>query len=117
MTKTNKEIRQRFLKYVNKTGKCWQWTGATRKGYGVFRWHHRVLGAHRVAFILWNGPIGDHDVVHHRCGNRGCVRPAHLQATTQADNLAEMLQRQQYLKAIQRLEKEVEKLKKELGQL
>ena len=63
---------------------------------------------------MWVGPIEPTTVIHHKCGNPRCVRPSHLQAVSQADNIAEMLERQVYLRAIRRLEAEVRKLRQEL---
>lgn len=107
-------IRERFEKYVDKTESCWNWTGATRTGYGLFRMDGRILSAHRVAYVLENFTIPDHAVLHHKCGNRKCVRPEHLQCVDPQENAAEMYERQNYLRAIKRLEQEVEELRKKL---
>jgi hypothetical protein len=107
-------IRERFDKYVIKTDGCWIWSGSQRKGYGKFRVGERTLSAHRVAYVLENHILKDGDVVHHTCANSLCVRPDHLQVTDQHSNLAEMLERQSYLKAIAKLTTEVKQLQKEL---
>lgn len=107
--------RKRFLRHVVKSKECWNWSGSIRNGYGAFWFKKRVLGAHRVAYELWVGELGESDVVHHKCGNRTCVRPAHLQAVCAAENNAEMLERKHYLRTIKKLQAELEKLRKELG--
>jgi hypothetical protein len=43
--------------------------------------------AHRASYELHVGPIAAGLVVHHRCGVRHCVNPAHLEATRQRENL------------------------------
>jgi len=55
-------------------------------GYGQI--YHRSLGdfPHRVLMILLYGPIPDGKMVCHRCGNHGCVNPAHLYIGTMQQN-------------------------------
>ena len=107
--------RKRFLTHVKKTPYCWIWNGSKRSGYGAFRYQGRLIAAHRVSYQLWVGSLTEADVVHHKCANRACVRPAHLQRLTSLENTAEMLERNGYIRAIKRLELELEKIKKELG--
>lgn len=72
---------------------CWDWTGTTINGeYGAYAFRLSstrktvVWLAHRLAWTLLNGPLEDHVVLDHQCGNKKCVRPQHLKAATNTEN-------------------------------
>ena len=73
-----------FLRYTEKSASgCWLWRGAiTDSGYGSFRAGRRQVGAHRVSFHFYKGPILPGLEIHHKCGERKCVNPLHLEAVT-----------------------------------
>lgn len=66
---------------------CWEWTGSRTLGYGTVSIEGRNKYSHRLSYELFVGPIPKGGVVHHRCANRGCVNPAHLEATTNIRNV------------------------------
>ena len=79
---------ERFLNKVTKTRKCWLWKGYTNKqGYGTFRFKGKIQRAHRVAYQLAVGPIPEGLFVCHKCDTPGCVRPSHLWAGTNQENI------------------------------
>jgi hypothetical protein len=70
---------------------CWMWTasgmgGGTSRGYGQFTLRHPDgtprkqlhLYAHRVSWLLANGPIPEGGHVLHSCDTPRCVNPKHL---------------------------------------
>lgn len=96
---TEKNIRNFWAK-VNKNGPtqahmdtpCWVWTAGKRgNGYGAFSVRRKQLMAHRISWMISNGPI-PHDGSHHgicvchQCDNPICCRPDHLFLGTVGDN-------------------------------
>ncbi len=87
----------RFLTYVEpQHGGYWSFTLLNERGYGSFSMciqQERYQSAHRVSYVLFNGPIykvgvikGHSDIVRHTCNNRDCVNPTHLILGTNHDN-------------------------------
>jgi hypothetical protein len=100
----------RFEGKLDKSGKCWTWSGERVNGYGRFYVNGKHVYAHRYAYELWVGEIDKAAVIHHRCGNRSCSNPDHLQMTTQLDNLAEMFAKRSYEARIAELEARIAEL-------
>lgn len=79
---------ERFWPKVDKSGECWLWMPALRPdGYGYFHLDGRMQLAHRVSYALSVGPIPEGLQIDHLCRVRACVRPDHLEAVTQAENI------------------------------
>jgi len=73
---------------------CWPWTGAiTTHRYGCVQFYRRVLGAHKVAYLLAHGPVPDGLQIRHSCDNPPCCNPAHLSLGTRKDNAADKVAR------------------------
>lgn len=67
---------------------CWLWRGAKDPcGYGQVWWETRPHKAHRVTYMLANGPIPSGLELDHLCKVRHCVNPAHLEPVTHRENL------------------------------
>ena len=86
----NEVFKVEFERRFDRSGDCWEWNrGRDGSGYGKMPFKGKTLRAHRVAYELNNGsiPAGLH--ILHTCDNPACVRPDHLWAGTNVDNMAD----------------------------
>lgn len=73
---------------------CWIWQGCVEgSGYGRIYVDGRNWTSHRRAFHLSKGAIPPGAVIMHRCDNTRCCNPAHLIASTQAENMEDMVRK------------------------
>jgi HNH endonuclease len=96
--KTPKERFYENFKIDPLTG-CWNWTGRIwdKTGYGVFKCkelHPRPQTASRASWLIHNGPIESSKIfVRHKCDNRLCVNPEHLELGVQKLNMEDCVKR------------------------
>jgi hypothetical protein len=85
-------IQRRFWAKVQPTGDgsiqyCWQWTAAIQNGYGRFNSGSGTVPSHLFAWRQFRGDIPSGLVADHRCRNRACVNPWHLELVTRGVNV------------------------------
>jgi predicted XRE-type DNA-binding protein len=88
--------RERFFRNVIRgehPAECWGWSASTDgRGYGkIGVGNLKIEKAHRLSWIIHNGPIPEGMCVLHRCDNPPCSNPDHLFLGTKADNTADMV--------------------------
>lgn len=78
---------------VNKETNCWEWQGANSgKGNGAGRGYGRISidgctsAVHRVMWACINGYLPARKQVDHKCNNRICCNPNHLEMVTHKQN-------------------------------
>ena len=100
MNATDLELQAKFWQHVSipkhfnpKLDVCWPWQGAKlENGYGVASiGSGKTELAHRTV-ARWQG-LDLSGVIRHSCDNPGCVRPSHLIAGSQSDNMVDMMRR------------------------
>lgn len=73
---------------------CWEWPGARdRDGYGVKTYQGRQWRVHRLAYMQATGEDPGELHVLHACDNPPCYRPSHLRVGTNAENVADKVER------------------------
>lgn len=80
---------------VELLGKCWLWTGAiSSTGYGSVRVNTIGYSAHVLSFLFANGSVPEPPLeIMHKCDNRMCVNPDHLEAGTREKNIQDCVDR------------------------
>lgn len=66
---------------------CWLWIATNRGGYGRVKFRGRLCEAHRVSWVLYRGDLPDNLDIDHKCRNRCCVNPDHLEPVSHRINV------------------------------
>jgi len=66
---------------------CWEWQAYIAKdGYGKFKYQGKNISASRITYILTHGEIEKGLVIMHKCNNKSCCNPNHLEMGTYSKN-------------------------------
>lgn len=78
----------RLARYVQRGPGCWEWGGPIiGNGYGQITIGQRRIYAHRFVYERERGQIPAGMELDHRCRNRRCVNPDHLDPVTHRENM------------------------------
>ncbi len=85
------KLMRRIMNRCNVDGECWIWTGPTSGngrggGYGRFNFGGRTMAVHRAMYVIVFGPIPTNKHIDHKCRNRLCCNPSHLECVTPKEN-------------------------------
>lgn len=77
----------RIAKYTRKQPNgCWLWCGSTNGHYGVLSVNGKNVMVHRFLWVLKHGAPPAGFELDHKCLNKRCIRPNHLEPVTTATN-------------------------------
>lgn len=90
-------LTERFWSKVDRRGpdECWLWTAGTQQpyGHGALWDNGRMVGAHRVSWLLHYGPAPRGKWILHRCDVPLCVNPRHLYLGASERNVRDCFER------------------------
>lgn len=78
---------ERFLSHVDQCeslDKCWIWQATKWNRYGQFRYLYTMVPSHRWIYACLFGTIAEKYLIHHKCHNRACVNPCHLECVSRS---------------------------------
>lgn len=84
----SEEVILRFLKGLKfKENGCWAINSYTDNKYSTLSVNRVSYRAHRISYLIFNGPYDYTKIICHKCQNKECVNPEHLFIGTQSDNM------------------------------
>ncbi len=76
--RTGKQALEHRLSMLRQPNECWHFHSSKVDGYGQVWVDGKRWIAHRLAWVVWRGPIPAGFDVLHACDVRDCVNPDHL---------------------------------------
>lgn len=88
----NKKISKRIaclrdLVFNSNQSECTIWPYGTSDPYGLIRFENKNYRVHQVAYFIFHGEIDNKLFVLHKCNNKRCVNPYHLELGSQKKNV------------------------------
>jgi HNH endonuclease len=68
--------------------KCWTWKTPIKGDYPQIWYPPKMCKAHRKFFEYLHGVIPEEAELHHKCENKKCINPCHLEVKKKEDHLA-----------------------------
>lgn len=86
-----KAAKTKLLKWIEKNQNgCWEWKRCRlAAGYGMIVVENKLQTTHRLAWLLFKGPIPKGKHVCHKCDNPSCCNPGYLFIGDNAVNTAD----------------------------
>lgn len=72
---------------------CWEWRGSKNQEYGIYSCKGVPLRVHIETYKMEYGNIPKGMIVRHKCDNRSCCNPKHLELGTHKDNMNDIAMR------------------------
>jgi hypothetical protein len=86
MPRRSKPLLECFL--MRGPDECWPWLGKlTPDGYGVKFYRGKTCNAHVAVYKHFKGEYASYLVLDHKCRNRICVNPEHMEPVSNRENL------------------------------
>lgn len=119
----SEDAKARFWGRVHKSDNgCWLWRGSVNSakrqqgGYGKFHCNGKHLRSHIVSWVLAHGAAPpDGMFIGHKCDNRRCVNPAHLDIMSPAENVRDMISKGRAHSMVHLSERQCSALADEIG--
>lgn len=75
-------------KVIGLNDSCWIWGGYVQNaGYGQMSTYKKTYLAHRWAYQFFRGGLDPKLTLDHKCRNKICVNPFHLEQVTRVENI------------------------------
>ena len=66
---------------------CWENIGTVRiDGYCDIGYNSKNWKSHRLTYYLWFGLCPEDKIINHKCNNKSCCNPLHLEAVSNSEN-------------------------------
>lgn len=105
-----------FLQRVQEqTSGCWSYMNRVRDNYSNCYYAGTSWKAHRLSYHLHTRDDITNLPIHHKCANKWCVNPNHLEKASTAENTLEMMGRKAYEAEITALSKRISELEARLS--
>jgi transcriptional regulator with XRE-family HTH domain len=88
------QVRLKQKRVIDRETDCWNWIGGvTSAGYGSIGYHGKIWQAHRLSYEVFKEPVPKEKLIRHKCDNKLCINPDHLEIGTHQDNSRDYFER------------------------